>query len=143
MRADVPAVPSKSEAALSVAWQRYAGIAVAALLSGAILWPLWKSADEGAGAVGLAPACASWDDLARESIARLVQNGTRDADLRQANDAIFRLRRARRNCDAGWTTLACQDYLAVAHGAPGLAASRPPHQPGCTATKADEADGVR
>jgi hypothetical protein len=93
--------------------------------------------------IDAAPACARWDDLARESIARLVQNGKRDADLRQAGDAIFRLRRARRNCHAGWTTLACQDYLVVARGISGTTASRPPNQPGCTTESIEEVGAAR
>src|SRR5512145_3361537 len=102
MRADAP-ITSNSEATLPLVRKRCASIAIAGLLLGAMLWPLWRSAGEGASGVGLAPACARWDDLARESVARLLQNGKHDADLRRANDAIFRLRRARRNCSAGWT----------------------------------------
>ncbi|HEX2217100.1 MAG TPA: hypothetical protein VHG27_10485, partial [Xanthobacteraceae bacterium] len=55
---------------------------------------------------------------------RLVR-GKKDADLRQIADAVFRIRRARRNCEAGWRTLACRDYRAVVRTAP-APADRPP-----------------
>jgi hypothetical protein len=53
-------------------------------------------------------------------VARLLES-TLDADLRKANGAIFQLRRARRNCAAGWVTLACQDYHAVVRQVPARA----------------------
>lgn len=56
--------------------------------------------------------CAAWDDSARTALARLVQS-ERNADLSQVGDATFRIRRARRNCQMGWTKLACRDYDAV------------------------------
>ncbi len=65
-----------------------------------------------AAAVPLHRICRSWDGKAADSLARLV-HGTSDAALRQAGDALFRLRRARRNCREGWLALACQDYQAV------------------------------
>jgi hypothetical protein len=68
----------------------------------------------------LARACMQWHLAAGAVVSRLVQS-TRDADLVQVNDSVFRMRRARRNCEAGWVTLACQDYHAVAAGAPGYA----------------------
>jgi len=67
----------------------------------------------------LARACMEWHLAAGAVAARLLQS-TRDADLVQAGDAVFRMRRARRNCDAGWFVLACQDYHAVTTGAPGV-----------------------
>lgn len=132
MRSDLLATDAKAEAALPLAWLRYSSIAIAALLVGAMLWPLWWSAGKGTAETGSAPACAQWDGLARESIALRVQNGKRDVDLRQVGDAIFRLRRARRNCDAGWTMLACRDYLAVMRGTSAAVVSQPPGQPECT-----------
>ena len=67
-----------------------------------------------------ARACMQWHLAAGAVVSRLVQS-TRDADLVQVNDSVFRMRRARRNCDAGWVTLACQDYHAVVAGTPGYA----------------------
>ncbi len=60
-----------------------------------------------------------WHLAAGAVVSRLVQS-TRDADLLQVSDSVFRMRRARRNCEAGWYVLACQDYHAVAMGAPGI-----------------------
>jgi len=131
----MPAAISKPEVALPAAWQRYASIAVASLVVGAMLWPLWRGAGEGA---DIAPVCAEWDDLARDSVARLVQNGRHDADLRQVGDAIFLLRRARRNCHAGWTALACQDYLAASR----TGAARLSRSPECATAKAQALGGA-
>jgi hypothetical protein len=61
-------------------------------------------------------ACAQWDDAAGEAIVRLVQSKS-DADLRKLGDAVFRMRRARRNCSAGWFRLACLDYGAIGRNA--------------------------
>ena len=61
-----------------------------------------------------------WHLAAGDVVSRLVQS-TRDADLVQVNDSVFRMRRARRNCEAGWVMLACQDYHAVAAMTPGYA----------------------
>lgn len=141
MRSDLLAVDAKAEPALPLAWWRYSSIAIAALIVGVMIAPLWWSAGKDTPETSLAPACAQWDDLARESIARQVQNGKRDADLRLVGDAIFRLRRARRNCDAGWTTLACRDYVAVTRGTSAAVVSPPPDQPECTLTSF-EAAGV-
>ncbi len=143
MRSKVPLFESKSEPALPSAWPLYTGIGIAGLLLGTMLWPFWRGAGEGPRETAIASVCERWDDLARESVARLVQNGKHDADLRQAGDAIFRLRRARRNCDAGWITLACQDYLVVLRGTSVTVASRPPDQPRCTLAGVDEAGTTR
>jgi len=67
-----------------------------------------------------ARACMQWHLAAGAVVSRLVQS-TRDADLVQVNDSVFRMRRARRNCEAGWVTLACQDYHAVVASTPGHA----------------------
>jgi hypothetical protein len=61
-----------------------------------------------------------WHLAAGAVVARLLQS-TRDADLVQVNDSVFRMRRARRNCEVGWVTLACQDYHAVVAATPGYA----------------------
>ncbi len=68
----------------------------------------------------LARTCMQWHLAAGAVVSRLVQS-TRDADLVRVNDSVFRMRRARRNCEAGWVTLACQDYHAVAAMTPGYA----------------------
>jgi hypothetical protein len=56
--------------------------------------------------------CSPWDAAARDALAVLVREPS-DAALRHVGDALFRLRRARRNCEHGWVRLACQDYHAV------------------------------
>lgn len=68
-------------------------------------------------------SCLQWHLAAGAAVSRLVKS-TRDADLMQVNDAVFRIRRARRNCEAGWVALACQDYHAVAAGIPGQVMNR-------------------
>jgi hypothetical protein len=67
-----------------------------------------------------ARVCMQWHLAAGAVVSRLVQS-TRDADLVQVGDSVFRMRRARRNCEAGWVTLACQDYHAVVASMPGYA----------------------
>jgi hypothetical protein len=65
-----------------------------------------------AATVPLYPLCSRWDANAADTVARLLHEPA-DASLRQAGDALFRLRRARRNCRAGWLALSCQDYRAI------------------------------
>lgn len=56
--------------------------------------------------------CEPWDDTASVAIARLV--ATRDETAEAfLGDAVFRLRRARRNCRSGWVGLARLDYDAL------------------------------
>jgi hypothetical protein len=73
--------------------------------------PSAESAPPGAGAA-THHACASWDATARDTIAALARQPG-DVALRQIGDVVFRLRRARRNCEHGWLKLACQDYQAI------------------------------
>jgi hypothetical protein len=107
-------------------WSRRT-IAACALVAAAVLAPsiVYQPMDANLGIAGtdgqaLAPPCLQWHQAASEVVSRLAQS-TRDSDLRQANDAIFRLRRARRNCAEGWFTLACHDYYAIARNLPGHA----------------------
>src|SRR5262245_31455183 len=65
-------------------------------------------------------ACEPWDSVASEAVARLVTDSS-DTAARQLGDAVFRLRRARKNCRLGWVGLACQDYRAVLAGTAGVA----------------------
>jgi hypothetical protein len=65
-----------------------------------------------AAATPLHRICRPWDEKAAGVLARLVHEPG-DASLRQAGDALFRLRRARRNCRAGWLALACRDYYGI------------------------------
>ena len=65
-----------------------------------------------AAAFSIHPACSRWDEQAANVLARLVHEPG-DASLRQAGDAVLRLRRARRNCREGWLALACNEYHAI------------------------------
>ena len=107
---------SNSSATRPSSHARYASLMLAAMILTILLWP-WagSSGDRGKGS-GVTPACARWDEPARQAISRLVDSDGQDSELRRASEAIFLLRRARRNCAAGWTLLACQDYVAVIRG---------------------------
>jgi hypothetical protein len=97
-------------------------LAVVALLS-AILFKDGATSDEREGGEQrLTGSCLQWHMAAGSVVSRLAQS-TRDADLRQVGHAAFRMRRARRNCETGWVTLACQDYHAIMTGAPGYTLS--------------------
>jgi hypothetical protein len=66
------------------------------------------------GQYAVAPAaCAAWDDAASAALGTWAGS---DVNPAQVQDAKFRLRRARRNCMAGWINLACGDYQAVVAG---------------------------
>jgi hypothetical protein len=92
-------------------------LAIAALLS-MIIFRLGATSDGGnLQKQTVARTCMQWHLAAGAVVSRLVQS-TRDADLLLVSDSVFRMRRARRNCEAGWVTLACQDYHAVAATTP-------------------------
>lgn len=94
--------------------------AVVALLSTIIFRHEATSDDGNAERQKFSHACMQWHLAAGAVVSRLVQSA-RDADLAQVGDSVFRMRRARRNCEAGWVTLACQDYHAVVASTPGYA----------------------
>jgi hypothetical protein len=131
MKPDLLALSPESPGPLRLVWPRYVGIGIAGTIIVALLSPVWWSASDGGTGDSLAPACANWDDRARDAIARRLQGSGLDAELRQAGDAIFMLRRARRSCETGWMVLACQDYLAVIRGGTPTAAAKQ-DRPGCT-----------
>ena len=146
MPSPAPLASSRTDEVPIFHWPRY-GVGVAAgLLLAVVSWPLLKN-PSGAGVdlatpgAAVAPSCVRWDDLASEAIAGFVHDGKRDADLQRASDAIFRLRRARRNCNAGWVALACQDYQVIIQKVAGFTASRPALSSACgmTASKASPA----
>ena len=114
--------PHASLAGLNeAASHRLLGIFVIIALAGLLSWIISKHTNTPQTADGgeerLGSACMQWHLAASAAVSRLVHS-TRDADLRQVNDWVFRMRRARRNCEAGWFGLACQDYSAVAAGTP-------------------------
>jgi hypothetical protein len=61
--------------------------------------------------------CATWDREASVGIALLVPYATALAES-HLDDALFRLRRARKNCRAGWLDVARQDYEQLREGYP-------------------------
>jgi hypothetical protein len=71
------------------------------------------------------PSCGLWDDQVTAAIAERVRASRGDDELRQLADAIFRLRRARRNCAEGWVGVACRDYQAIMRAAPAPSGVRP------------------
>jgi hypothetical protein len=70
--------------------------------------------------------CAFWDRDASAGVALLIPNATALGQS-QLEDALFRLRRARTNCRAGWLDIARQDYLSLrdAHSGGRLSAHAP------------------
>lgn len=108
-----------------------AALAVGALaLSIALALPLLRGG-EGDARVALAaarspgPSCGLWDEQVTAAIAERVRASRGDDELRQLADALFRLRRARRNCAEGWVGIACRDYQAIMRAAPGPSGVRP------------------
>jgi hypothetical protein len=106
-----------------------AALAVGALaLSIVLALPLLRGG-EGDAPVALAaapsPSCGLWDDQVTAAIAQRVRASRGDDELRQLADALFRLRRARRNCAEGWVGIACRDYQAIMRAAPGPSGARP------------------
>jgi hypothetical protein len=106
-------------------WSRRTLAACAAIIAITLAIPLFQQtlndgADVQASEQVQFTACAGWDDAASDAIVQLVK-AKRDADLRLVGDAVFRMRRARRNCHMGYMRLACLDYRAIMRGAPGLA----------------------
>ena len=97
-------------------------VAIAILVSG-LAFRTDATSDVDAEKRQVARTCMQWHLAAGAVVSRLVQSA-RDSDLVQVNDSVFRMRRARRNCEAGWVTLACQDYHAVAASLPGYAMTK-------------------
>ena len=122
--------PYPGSALTSTFWLLPAWAAGALALSIALALPLLRGGDgdtRGAPAWGQSPgpSCGLWDDQVTTAIAARVRASRGDADLRQLADAIFRLRRARRNCAEGRVGIAFRDYQAIMHAAPGPAGGRP------------------
>ena len=84
-------------------------VAVSAVVSLVNLAPS-DSAD-----ASLHPDCEDLDKSAGEMFVRMLANRTPAAEAR-LHDAVFRLRRARKNCRYGWVGLAQRDYRALIDG---------------------------
>jgi hypothetical protein len=115
---------------MSTVWSRPA-LAVGVLaLSIVLALPLLRGGEGGARGVlaeapSPGPSCGLWDDQVTAAIAERVRASRGDDELRQLADAIFRLRRARRNCAEGWVAVACRDYQAIMRAAPAPSGVRP------------------
>jgi len=113
---------------------------LAAMILTVLFWPWAGSPGDSSQGSSVTPACARWDEPARQAISRLVDSDGQDSELRRASEAIFLLRRARRNCKAGWTLLACQDYVAVIRG---VSVASGDDRVGCTLAAVEDSRGVR
>jgi len=114
----------------STVWSRPAFAVGVLALAIAVGLPLLRGGDGGARSVlteakSPGPSCGLWDDQVTAAIAARVRASRGDDELRQLADAIFRLRRARRNCAEGWVGIACRDYQAIMSAAPGPSGVRP------------------
>lgn len=59
------------------------------------------------------PECVQWDDHASQAIVRKVTGRHGGLDVQRLGEDLFRMRRARRNCDLGMVRAACEDYFAI------------------------------
>ena len=115
---------------MSTVWLRSAWVVGALALSIVLALPLLHGGESSApGVLAEAPlpgpSCGLWDDQVTAAIAERVRASKGDDELRQLADAIFRLRRARRNCAEGWIGVACRDYQAILRAAPAPSGVRP------------------
>ena len=129
MRRPIDTMLMPSWRAAHAKWPRALALC-AVIVAAAVAFPAIQHATTSGAEVQAAerphdPACTLWDEAARDSLAALARAKS-DADLRQVGDAVFRMRRARRNCHMGWTNLACLDYYAVIHGQASRVDSWPP-----------------
>jgi hypothetical protein len=63
----------------------------------------------------LDPACEAWDAAASAALKELIADRSEIAAA-QLGDAVFRLRRARKNCRHQWLNLARLDYVSLTDG---------------------------
>jgi len=63
----------------------------------------------------LSAQCEAWDTAATVALAALIADRSEIVEA-QLGDALFRLRRARKNCRHDWTGLARLDYDALTDG---------------------------
>jgi hypothetical protein len=95
-------------------WQRLLLLLLA--IGGLAQLGYWAAVAEGVDRP-LDAVCASWDREASIGIALLVPDPAALAES-QLDYALFQLRRARRNCRAGWLDLARQDYANLRNAHP-------------------------
>jgi hypothetical protein len=130
MRARANITLTSDEQKTVALWSRWAfaicAIAITAVLALSIFAPSnGRSLTAQAQEPSLRPMCALWDRQASEAIALRVQDSKNDVELRRLGDSIFRMRRARRNCELGWVRIACQDYHAILRNVSGTSIAWP------------------
>ena len=74
-----------------------------------------SSARSDAARGSLSPQCEAWDTAATVALTALIADRSEIVEAR-LGDALFRLRRARKNCRHDWTGLARLDYDAITDG---------------------------
>jgi len=85
---------------------------ISALVAAGLLQLAWTAFASRGTEVPLDSVCAGWDRQASFGIALLVPHTTA-IDEARLDDALYQLRRARKNCRAGWLEAARQDYGAL------------------------------
>jgi hypothetical protein len=85
---------------------------VSALVAAGLLQLAWAAFASRGTELPLDPVCAAWDRRASFGIALLVPQ-TATLDEARLDYALYQLRRARKNCRAGWLKAARQDYSAL------------------------------
>jgi hypothetical protein len=121
-RIHVPLTPN-DQIIVSTWWRRMGG-AVSMILFILVAWQMFsRHVDTGIAANASErpsdPTCIAWDARASEAIVGFVQGSRQDINLKHVSDMIAQMRRARRNCQLGWSHLACEDYRTIVHGALG------------------------
>jgi hypothetical protein len=87
-------------------------LVMAGAVGAAYLVPPAKSTEAGG---SLAAQCEAWDAAASAELAKLIAVRSEAVEARLA-DAVFRLRRARKNCRHQWLNLARLDYVSIVDG---------------------------
>jgi len=105
-------------------WSRRIGGAVMTILVILVAWQMFGRYGNSGIAANASerpsdPTCIAWDTRASEAIVSFVQGSRQDINLKHVSDMIAQMRRARRNCQLGWSHLACEDYRTIVHGALG------------------------
>lgn len=90
-------------------------------IAGFVLTQAWSRSPNRAD-IEARPNCAAWDREASEGIAALISDTSAAAELR-LDEAILQLRRARKNCRAGFIELAGHDYTSLHRAFPFSTAS--------------------
>ncbi len=122
-------------------WSRRIGGAVTMILVILVAWQMFgRHFDTGIAANASErpndPTCITWDTRASEAIVSFVQGSRQDLNLGQFSDMITQMRRARRNCQLGWSHVACENYRAIVDGVARVAETISDTTVGCGLTTA-------